>query len=146
MLKITGILTLASLALLPAGDELKKGPVKLKKARFGKGAFEVSVGKVVKGTCQFYIDEFFGKKIINAGVRLHNTSKSAMHCHYYVAFFNAEGDLLGSASQGTMGEGLAADEKTQLGSCLIPLPVGTHEKVTHYQVRFFESPKPIGKG
>ena len=58
-----------------------------------------------------------------------NTSGKAMHCQYYVAFFDKAGALIGCAGQGTFDEkGLAAGESTQLGSCLIPLPAGFHER------------------
>ena len=70
-----------------------------------------------------------------------------MHCQYYVAFFDEQGTLLGCAGQGTFGaKGLAAGETTQLGSCLIPLPAGLHEKAVRYKIAFYESDKEIGKG
>jgi len=33
--------------------------------------------------------------------------------------------------------GLAAGESTQLGSCLIPLPAGFHEKAVQYKIAFY---------
>jgi hypothetical protein len=69
-----------------------------------------------------------------------------MHCRYYVAFFDKDGKLLGCAGQGTFDKkGLRAGESTQLGSCLIPLPAGLHEKAVQYKIAFYESDKEIGK-
>lgn len=107
---------------------------------------KVEVGKVIKGTCKFYISDFFDKKIINANIQLQNTGDKAMHCQYYVAFFDEAGKLIGCSGQGTFSkEGLAAGESTQLGSCLIPLPSGEHEKAVSYQITFYEGEKEIGK-
>lgn len=127
--------------------ETKEGPCKLKKSSaFDKDVFTVKVGKVIKGTCKFYIDEFFGKKIVNAGISLENTGKKPMFCHYYVAFFDKDGKLLGCAGQGTFGkEGMAAGKKTMLGSCLIPMPHGKHEQIASYKVAFYESEMQVGK-
>ena len=106
---------------------------------------QVRVGEKIKGTCKFYIQEFFGKKIINANIEIVNTSDRAMHCQYYVAFFDEAGKLVGCAGQGTFDKGLAAGESTQLGGCLIPLPQGFHEKAVQYKIAFYESDKEIGK-
>jgi hypothetical protein len=69
-----------------------------------------------------------------------------MYCQYYVAFFDKAGTLIGCAAQGTGDKGLAAGEKTHLGSCLVFLPAGCHEKVIQYKVAYYESDQEIGKG
>jgi hypothetical protein len=126
--------------------ETTEGTCQLKQRKaFDKDAFKVQVGGKIKGTCKFSIQDIFGKKIINANVEIVNTSDKAMHCQYYVAFFDNAGALLGCAGQGTFSDkGLAAGESTQLGSCLIPLPAGFHEKAVQYKIAFYESDKEIG--
>jgi len=147
MTRIAMTLTIACLLTTAAHGQVVEGPCKLQESSgFDKKAVEVKVGKTIKGTCKFYIDEFFGKKIINANIALHNTGKKSAHCHYYVACFDKAGKLVGCASQGTFGkDGLDAGDKTQLGSCLIPLPKGLHERVASYKIAFYESATPVGK-
>ncbi|HBO46259.1 MAG TPA: hypothetical protein DD670_20505 [Planctomycetaceae bacterium] len=105
------------------------------------GAVEVDVGEKLKGTCRFYLSDFFDKQIINAPVFLRNKSTETMHCYYYVAFFDKDGKLLGCASQGAE---LAGGDQTQLGSCLIFLPDGARQRAVSYQVVYYESDMPIG--
>jgi hypothetical protein len=69
-----------------------------------------------------------------------------MHFHYYVAFFDKDGQLLGCTSEGTFqGEGLKPGGDMQYRSCLILLPHGTIGKVASYKVAFYESKSLIGK-
>ncbi|MBI3736082.1 hypothetical protein HY256_06180 [Candidatus Sumerlaeota bacterium] len=126
---------------------IKSGSCTLKERKnFSEDVFKVEAGKIVKGTCSFYIDDFFDKKIINANIEVTNTAKRPMFCQYYVAFFDKDGHLIGCAGQGITGdEGLKPGQATQLGSCLIPLPPGTHEQVASYQVAFYESDVEVGK-
>jgi hypothetical protein len=126
--------------------ETKQGPCKIPNGDSGGDGFVVEVGEKVHGKCKFVIEDFFGKKIIRANIEVVNTAEIPMHCHYYVAFFDKDGQLLGCASQGTSGDdGLKPGRNMQFGSCLIPLPIGTHEKVASYKVAFYESKSPIGK-
>ena len=143
---IIGILMVTVLEFTAFG-ETREGACQLKAGKaFDKDVFTVTIGEKIKGTCKFYIDEFFGKKIINANIEIKNTSDKALHCQYYVAFFDKDGKLIGCAGQGTFDkEGLAAGESTQLGSCLIPLPQGFHEQAVQYKIAFYESDKEIGK-
>ena len=147
MKRLAILALLIHIPALVAFGETKEGTCQLKQVKgFDKGAFKVQVGKKIKGTCTFCIQEFFGKKVINANIEIANTTDKAMHCQYYVAFFDKADKLIGCAGQGTFDEkGLAAGESTQLGSCLIPLPVGFHEKAVQYKVAFYESDKEIGK-
>ncbi|MBN2189821.1 MAG: hypothetical protein JW728_01245 [Candidatus Aureabacteria bacterium] len=147
MKKLTLVILLMMVFPFSALGEIKEGDCRLKEGSFfDKDVFTVQLGDKIKGTCKFFIDEFFGKKIINANIEITNTADKPMSCQYYVAFFDKEGNLIGCAGQGTFDEeGLAAGESTQLGSCLIPLPAGFHEKVIKYKVAFYESDKQIGK-
>ena len=133
---------------IQALGETKSGKCTLREA----GAFDdekhvvVKVGEKVKGTCSFYIDEFFGKKIVNANIKIENTTDNAMFCEYHVAFFDKNGNLVGCASQGTMGDdGLGAGKETLLGSCLITVPKDKLKRIASYKVTFYESDTPIGK-
>jgi len=77
---------------LPSFAETKEGTCKLKEGN-GNDAFIVEVGTGIKGTCKFYISDFFGKKIIIAGIKIENTTKKPMHCQYNVAFFDKDGNF-----------------------------------------------------
>jgi len=148
---IKQLVILVAFMQIPAATafgETKEGACRLMPRKgFEGGEFQVSVGTKIKGTCKFFIQDFLGKKIINAGISIQNTSDKPMHCQYYVAFFDDLGNLIGCAGQGTFDRtGLAAGKSTQLGSCLIPLPAGFHEKAVRYKIAFYESEKEIGKG
>ena len=126
--------------------EMKQGPCTIPNGDSGGDGFVVEVGDKIHGKCKFVIEEFFGKKIIRANIEVVNNAAIPMHCHYYVAFFDKDGQMLGCAAQGTSGDdGLKPGRNMQFGSCLIPLPIGTHEKVASYKVAFYESKSPIGK-
>jgi hypothetical protein len=87
------LLLLTSIPAITALGKTKEGSCRLIQANaFDKGVVTVQVGQKIKGTCKFYIQEFFGTKIINANVEIVNTSDQAMHCHYYVAFFDTAGN------------------------------------------------------
>jgi hypothetical protein len=126
--------------------ETKEGTCCLQQADpFDRDVFTVHVGEKIQGTCKFFVQEFFGRKIINANIEIANTSGKTMYCQYYVAFLNRDGQLIGCAGQGTFGpKGLPAEESTQLGGCLIPLPAGLVGKAVRYQIAFYESDKEIG--
>jgi len=120
----------------------KEGACTLKK-RDGsdKDVFTIEIGQNIHGACKFFVDEFFGKTIINANMSLKNTSKERRNCQYYVAFFDKGGKLVGCASQGLGDYGLAPGKDTNMGSCLIFVPDGVAETVTSYKVRFYETDK-----
>ena len=147
MKRLAIMVVLMQIPALVALGETKEGSCQLKEGgAFDKDAFTVQVGEKIKGTCKFEITEFFGKKVISANIEIANTSDKAMHCQYYVAFFDEHGTLIGCAGQGTFdAKGLAAGKSTQLGSCLIPLPAGLHEKAVQYKIAFYESDQEIGK-
>jgi len=144
-------LALGSVALAAAPKaaiDRKEGPCKLQKA----GAFDdakllkMTLGHTVKVETRWRIDEFFGKQIINANVTLKNTGSTPMFAHFYAAFLDKDGNLLGCAGQGTFGDdGLDPGKETQLGSLLIPLPPDRFKDIAAYKAVLYESPKPIGK-
>ena len=147
MMKSLAIMAvLLQIPALAALGESKEGSCQLKEGNaFDKGVFTVQVGEKIKGTCKLYIMDFFRQKVINANVEIVNTSDKAMCCHFYVAFFDEHGTLIGCAGQGTFGEKGLAGKSTQLCSCLIPLPAGLHEKAVQYKIAFYESDQEIGK-
>ena len=147
MKRLTILALLMQIPALTAFGETKEGSCQLKEGgEFDNDVFTVHVGEKIKGTCKFYIQDFFKQRIVNANIAITNTSDKAMHCQYYVAFFDKDGKLVGCAGQGTFDrKGLAAGETTQLGSCLIPLPAGLHEKAVQYKIAFYESDQQIGK-
>jgi hypothetical protein len=148
MKRLAIIVILIHLAGAAALGETKEGACQLKRyGPFDNDAVTVAIGEKIKGTCKLCVADFFGRETINANVSIVNTSDKPMHCQYYVAFFDEHGALLGCAGQGTFGpKGLAAGETTQLGSCLIPLPAGLHEKAIRYKIAFYESDREIGIG
>jgi hypothetical protein len=148
VLIILGLLVAGSLAAVAGVVTVRKeGPVKLQEAGpFDDGKIvKVPFGKTVKATAKLRLDEFFDRRIINANVEVKNEAKVPMFFHYYVAFFDAKGELLGCAGQGDFGDdGLKPGEKTQLGSCLIFLPHGDAKRVASYKITWYESEKAIG--
>lgn len=129
-----------------ARAESKSGAVKLSESKFGPpdNAPAVELGKTVKLTAKFYISDFFGSKVINAGATVKNTGSKPMFYVFHVAFFDKENHLLGCTSQSSFGDqGLKPGDETQLGSLMVMLPESELKKVTSYQAPFYESPHKI---
>lgn len=125
--------------------DVKSGSCTLTDGSESEGRYEVRVGTKLKGTCRFSLSDFFGQQIISAPIEVSNQSEKPMHCHYYVAFFDKNGNLLGCTGQGTMKDGgIAPGDNTQFGSCLIPLPKTVREKAVSYKITYYESDMPIG--
>ena len=141
---LPGVLSIAA----PQSDR-KSGDAKLQEA----GPFDDKKHQVVELEAdgvtlkaKLYIDDFFKKKIINANADVNNTNDTPKFFQYYIAFFDADGKLIGCTSQSSFGnEGLAGGEKTQLGSCLIHLDPGDIKKVKTYQAVFYVGDQEIGK-
>ncbi len=140
------VLTLAPVAALAASAE---GEVTLRKVEAGaedENVFRVTVtGGLVEADCGFYLDEYFEKSIIWANAEIRNLTEAPVHYAYYVAFLDAEGNLVGCASQTSMMNGLGAGESTRLANCLIPLPEEAFGRVSRYRVVIYESDEEIGK-
>ena len=129
-----------------AHAEAKAGPAELAESKFGPpdNAPVVEMGKKVKLTAKFYISEFFGSKVINAGATVKNSATKPMFYVFHIAFFDKDNHLLGCASQASFGEqGLKPGEETQLGSLLVALPPSELKKVASYQAAFYESEHKI---
>jgi len=139
-------LVLVGLLCDMARAESKSGPIKLAESQFGpsEGAPAIEMGKTVKLTAKFYISDFFGSKVINAGATVKNSGAAPMFYVFHVAFFDKDHRLLGCASQSSFGDqGLKPAEETQLGSLLVTLPDSELKKVASYQAAFYESEHKI---
>jgi hypothetical protein len=131
-----------------AAEFRKEGPCKLQEA----GAFDdakhvkVAFGTGVVAKARFFIDEFFGKTIINAGATIENGTRKTVFFQYFVAFFDKDGLLVGCTGQGSFSDdGLAPGDESQLGSCLVHLAKEDARKVASYKAVLYVDTKPIGK-
>jgi hypothetical protein len=145
--RIIGYTVVIVLAFCVTGlADTKSGPISLQESRFGvpEGATKIELGTTVKLVAQPHISEFFGRKIINAGASVENTSSKPMFYAFNIAFFDKDNQLLGCVSQGAMGtKGIEAGQKFDLGSCIIPIPPEQLQKVASYQATFYESDSKI---
>ena len=119
-----------------------EGDIKLaySDSAFAKEVFKKEFGDVVKGTCNWYSGDFFGKETVFAGVTVKNTGAKPMFIHYYVSFYNKDRKLVGAAGQGSFGkDGLKPGEETMLGSCLIHLPKEKYKEIVSYQAIMYET-------
>jgi len=108
--------------------------------------FKVSIGEKIKFECMFYITEWIGKDVVWAGADIINTTSENVHYAYYVSFFDKDMNLIGCQREASFGEGFEPIEmKTQLGSCLIELPISEIAKIKYYNVVLYESENEIGK-
>ncbi len=122
-----------------------QGEIKLKytESIFADETFKKDFGNAVKATCNWYAGEFFGKPTVFAGIAVTNSASKPMFFQYYVAFFDKEKNLVGTASQGSFGdEGLKPAETTQMGSCLIHLPKDKYKEIASYQAVIYETDTP----
>ena len=131
-------------------DEIsrKSGKVKLKIAKSSfdkKASFHVKLGKQLKTTCNFRISKFFDSTVVMAGAEMINTSKKDLYYAYYVAFFDKAKNLIGCATQVSSMSQVQPGAKTNLGSCIIYLPMSEIKKITSYQVILIESDKKVGQ-
>jgi len=79
---------------------------------------------------------------INPLLDISNDTDALMHCHYYAAFFNDDGRIVGCCNQGTSVE--PSDRPRQLGSLVIE---GLKEQLllaTSFKIVIYESDKQIG--
>jgi len=111
-----------------------------------KNAFKREFGDVVKAECNWYVGDFFGQETVFAGITVKNTGARPMYFRYYVAFFDQNKKLVGTAAQGSFGEpALKVGGKTQLGSCLVYLPKARYKDIASYQAVVYETDTPSKK-
>lgn len=124
----------------------KSGPCKLKEAKntFDKeNVFNVVLGDKVKASCNFHGRVIFKKFSIIASPKVMNTSEKPMYAHYYVAFFDKAGNLIGSAGH-SMNKAIEPGASWDF-TCLIEIPKKTLKEVASYQVILYESEQVIGQ-
>lgn len=125
----------------------KSGPVKLVPGGpFDKDKVtEVKLGEKVEVVAKLRAGEFMDQLVAFGNADLNNTSDQPMFYAYYVAFFDADRQLVACQSQASMPtRPLEPGKKTSLGSCIMPLSQADIDRIASYQVRFVESDKPIG--
>jgi hypothetical protein len=128
--------------VMSANAESIEGEIRLlyTESAFSKDIVKREFGGIVKVTTEWRAGEFFGKQTVYAGARIRNTSDRPMFFHYYVAFFDKNKKLVGSAGQGSFGDkGLEPGKETQLGSCLIHLPPDRYKDIVSYQAVIYET-------
>src|SRR5687768_4778717 len=139
-MKLLPILFLAVAPLLASGASIE-GEVALPftKDGFGKDNFQKEFGDAVKAKTNWHVGEFFGQETVFAGIAVKNTASKSMSVHYFVAFFDKNGKLIGSTGQGSFDkEGLKPGEETQMASCLIHLPKDKYKEIKSYQAVIYE--------
>ena len=123
-----------------------RGEIKLnyEKSAFDANVFKTEFGDTVKATTSWYAGEFFGEETVFAGVTVKNTGTTPMSYNYYVAFFDKNKKLVGTAAQGSVSSGLKPSQETQLGSCLIRLPKDKYKEILYYEAVIYEA-EYVGK-
>ncbi len=106
---------------------------------------QCTLGNQLEARCKFYTTDFFGVTAVWAGAEVENLTEEERFYVYHVAFFDKDGNLIGSSSQRNMrGKGLEPGKMTTLGSCLLFLPESEIEKIDNYQVVLYEDISEIG--
>ena len=99
-----------------------------------------TLGTSVKVVCRFYYDgNFFGSSVVSGNAQLTNTSKEKVFYSYNVAFFDAQKNLVGCASENSGNQALKPGESTATGSALIFLPPDAIKSIGSFQVTWFET-------
>lgn len=94
---------------------------------------------------KFRIDDFFDRQTVHANAEVTNKTDQTLHFQYYIAFFDADGQLVGCAREGSFGDkGIAAGESASTGTCLIHLDPADIAKIKTFQAVFYVSDKPVG--
>lgn len=108
-------------------------------------AFAFEIGDRLKLNCRYFITTVFGRKVIWAGADVLNTSDTTMHFAYYVAFFDADDNLVGAAAETSMMTGIPPGKTLHLTNCMIPVPPSGFARITTYKTTLFESETEIGR-
>ena len=143
-MKLIPILLSVLLLTIPAlaGTSSIEGEIKLpySESMFNKDTFKKEFGGAVKATTNWRVGDFFGKETVFAGITVTNTTSKPMFFQYYVAFYDKDKKLVGTAGQGSFGDqGLEPGKSTQMGSCLIHLPKDRYKDIVSYQAVIYET-------
>ena len=127
--------------------QTKAGPIRLQIAGSvdRDKITEIKLGEKIEVVAKLRAGEFLDATAAFGNADVRNTTDQPMHYAYYVAFFDKEGQLVASQAQSSgRKSGLDPGKKTQLASCIMPLPSSDIERIASYQVRFIESAQPVG--
>jgi len=106
---------------------------------------ELSAGGLTL-TAKLRIDDEFDEMMVNANAQVTNNTEADMYFHYFVAFFDEEGNLIASADEGSFGnDGLEPGQSMPIGSCRIRLPRQVIDEIASYQLRLYTDDRPIGQ-
>ena len=103
---------------------------------------KVTVGDKVKGTTKIHVTDWFGGHAISGQVDVENSTDETIYFGYHLAFFDAEGGLVGCASQSLDVE---PNDSVIVGGAVIKLPPAAIEKIARYQIVWYEDTQDIGK-
>lgn len=103
---------------------------------------KLTVGDKVKGTTKIHVTDWFGGHAISGQVDVENPTDDTIYFGYHLAFFDAEGGLVGCASQSLDVE---PNDSVIVGGALIKLPPTAIEKIARYQIVWYEDTQDIGK-
>jgi hypothetical protein len=139
---VTCWICIAGIAILSARSALadtKSGAITLKSYNSPDDTpVTAQLGDKLKVTCKFFIQNFFGTKVIAAQAWVENTGQDPMMFSYNVAFFDADHNLIGTAGQSNFRAAIKPGEKSQMGP-IVFLPPELISKVTSYQVTWYET-------
>ncbi len=137
-----GALCLAAMFARSASIE---GEVELKETKGFREGFTRTFGDNIKARTQWRVGDFFGSQTVFATVSVTNAGVKPLAYEFYVAFYDKDQKLVGSAGQGSSGDGFVSGRETQLSSCLIKLPPNKYKEIKFYQAVIYESEPLIKK-
>ena len=108
----------------------------------GDAELALDVGDRLKGKTKIHVIDWFGGHAISGQVDVENPTDATVHFGYHVAFFDAEGGLVGCANQSMDVEGGA---RVTVGGAVIKLPREAIGTVRRYQIAWYEDAQEIGK-
>jgi len=107
---------------------------------FDKNSVALEFGDKLKLKSYWSARRIFGREAISAGFTVKNPTSHPMFFSYYVAFFDAAGKLIGSASYLPINKsGIEAGKDEQNHSIFIYLPDKKYNEISSYQVTIYES-------
>ena len=112
----------------------------------GGAVFRKEFGDVLRITCAWRAGEVSGKEAVFAGGTARNTGSKAMWFQYFVAFYDKDRKLVGTAAQIFSGrDGVKPGKSTRLRSARIYLPRGKYKEIVSYQAIIYELDTPLQK-
>jgi hypothetical protein len=128
--------------------ESRAGEITLKEAADifdTENAFSFELGNKLQFKCSYFITEIFGRKVLWAGADIFNNSEQSLHFAYYAAFFDKDGNLVGSVADSSLTKGLSPQRRLELTNVAVPIPASEFSKIRTYRVTVYESDTEIGR-